>query len=450
MGEFFSDAFWTSFMAETWERDPRGATVPQQPVVSSEMAFAAACRAGEELRRGRSDVLARWAAGTDSPRAVRAQDRVASAPMPRAQDASFAGYVQRLQRDHGIASFFLVISHLHWFSQAFAANAQRFAREICRRVGVPASSAWSDVYMGNYATSPFGVHLDGASNFTFGIHGRKTLYLWEPKFYRAHQQAFASGHWRDFICDSIILDVRAGEMIYWPARFWHVADSHGELSVTVNIAFYENARRLDLALPTLHSCIQSADSEWLNEPLGNYPYDDSSNPDVSAFRFEMDRTLGLLQRLGRDRELRQKLEHELIARWLRARSSLGFQQRAEPEGLSGMGPHSLLGAKDAEIRLNLNPALTILWTRGPRGELIFAANGKSNSIEQATANIVRLFARLNSGAAASVSQLCQEFSGSAEVDGYELETSPELIAAILSQLVAWGAARWSVATTQAA
>jgi hypothetical protein len=98
--------------------------------------------------------------------------------------------------------------------------------------------AWTDAYFGRYASTPFGVHVDGASNFTFGIDGYKSLYLWEPDYYHARMASAGAHGYQEFIADAIKLTVGPGEVIYWPSRFYHVAIPDNRFSVTMNFAFY--------------------------------------------------------------------------------------------------------------------------------------------------------------------------------------------------------------------
>ena len=54
--------------------------------------------------------------------------------------------------------------------------------------------SWTDAYFGRYRSTPFGVHLDGASNFTFGVSGYKTFYLWEPDYFRVEGYRVTTYH----------------------------------------------------------------------------------------------------------------------------------------------------------------------------------------------------------------------------------------------------------------
>lgn len=133
------------------------------------------------------------------------------------------------------APYMLHLSHLHCFDPGVERAVTKFVTELARDVGFPEGGFWIDAYVGNYARTPFGVHLDGASNFTLGVVGTKELHLWEPEAYWAAQAngdlASLEGHGR-------VLEARPGRTIYWPSRYWHVAYPGEGLSVTFNVAAY--------------------------------------------------------------------------------------------------------------------------------------------------------------------------------------------------------------------
>ncbi len=43
---------------------------------------------------------------------------------------------------------------------------------------VPTPESLSAIFLGNYESTPFGVHKDDKSNFQFVIEGRKRMHLW--------------------------------------------------------------------------------------------------------------------------------------------------------------------------------------------------------------------------------------------------------------------------------
>jgi hypothetical protein len=136
--------------------------------------------------------------------------------------------------------YLLHVSHLHRFDRQLSDQISAFAAELVRHVGLPTGQLWVDAYVGRYARTPFGTHLDGASNFTLGVKGTKDLHLWEPEEYWS-AYAEAGGQPADLesrLGPGRVMSVVPGRVVYWPARYWHVAVPGAGLSVTLNIACY--------------------------------------------------------------------------------------------------------------------------------------------------------------------------------------------------------------------
>ncbi|MCH9686809.1 MAG: hypothetical protein K0V04_35575 [Deltaproteobacteria bacterium] len=160
--------------------------------------------------------------------------------LPRAAQIDWEGYAQQQAQP-----FLLQLSHLHRQHAGLGAAIESFVRQLVAASGLPTRGFWVDCYVGRYDQTPFGVHLDGNSNFTLGVFGHKDIYLWEPKSYWEH-----CGKAGDFelpehgpqresmLAQAHRLAVDPGRLVYWPSRYWHVAEPGPGLSVTLNVAAY--------------------------------------------------------------------------------------------------------------------------------------------------------------------------------------------------------------------
>jgi hypothetical protein len=225
---------WEAFRRDNWESAPLPAIAPQSEVFSVSRLWDAVKEACERFRKtGSTPGFIRWGAhGVLGPRDVETHGPL----LPSADDVTPEAYDRRLSQ-LGHREFFFQLGDLARARGDLWDGIYEFASEMSTFTGVPSDRLYADVYVGRYGATPFGVHLDGASNFTFGLVGKKTLYLWEPSYYHAEMER-ASRSLSDFIPDAMTLPVGPGQLIYWPSRMWHVADSHGELTMTANIAFY--------------------------------------------------------------------------------------------------------------------------------------------------------------------------------------------------------------------
>ena len=108
--------------------------------------------------------------------------------------------------------------------------------------------------------TPF--HFDKEHNFILQIHGRKTIYVWEPNDVivaddRARDRFHARGSrdliaWKeDFRSRAHRFDVGPGEGAYMPSTSPHLVEVGDEPSITVSFTYYTNSTRRDARLRTL-------------------------------------------------------------------------------------------------------------------------------------------------------------------------------------------------------
>jgi 50S ribosomal protein L16 3-hydroxylase len=228
------EAFWNEFLETSWERHPAHLGTAVEPLLTPEELFGLAVDVAESVGGGNARIKIPWC---DDGRKIRALEpnRTSAEVLPQRRDRNLDGYRQRMS---GFETFFFQIPTLHLFDSVLWSRIVRFCRKLYPKTGVPGHMAWTDAYFGRYASTPFGVHVDGASNFTFGVDGYKSLYLWEPDYYHAHMARAGVHGYREFIADATKLTVGPGEVIYWPSRFYHVAIPDNRFSVTMNFAFY--------------------------------------------------------------------------------------------------------------------------------------------------------------------------------------------------------------------
>jgi hypothetical protein len=227
-------AFWKDFLENTWECEPAHLGTAIEPLLAPEELFTLAVIVAEAVAGGDASLKVRWC---DDGKKIRtlAPDPANAAVLPQRRDRSIEGYCRRMSE---VETFFFQLPSLQRFHAALWPRIVRFCRNLYPHTGIPAHMAWTDAYFGRYASTPFGVHLDGASNFTFGVHGYKSLYLWEPEYYHAHMASAGAYDFDRFLPDAIKLTVGPGEVIYWPHRFYHIAIPDNRFSVTMNFAFY--------------------------------------------------------------------------------------------------------------------------------------------------------------------------------------------------------------------
>lgn len=219
-----ADEFWQPLLSTLWRRRPG---VLREPDVYGLGAPADVLRALRSLRTDNRRRLRmpsiRCFRGTEEQLAF-------AAWVPDAADTSLDAYVARLGDDAGV-----MVSELQSLDWQLCKRTIAFLAELGRRAGAPMGGATLDLFCATAARGFTGLHKDSQDVFTFIVSGTKRFYLWPFEHFRAEAglaeaQALGSSvldhvDWRAHVADAVILEGRPGEVFYWPASWWHVAES---------------------------------------------------------------------------------------------------------------------------------------------------------------------------------------------------------------------------------
>ena len=248
MDAFLPDGFWREFLATRWQKDLLAPTMLCAPIMTAESAFEALLAASRAFRRPDPRMLdtVRWTSGPGAVQTLSPQfaaDTETRLPLP--EDRSFEDFAERHARVSSTRRFFLTVGHFQRHTPTLWNNVRAFWKPVFDHSGVPQRSHCA-LYVGNYDATPFGVHIDAGDNFTIGIVGKKTYFVWEPDVYLAHEASFKAGRWRDLVGLGTKLTIAPGQIMYWPRRLYHIAAPDGELTVSASLASYENKSTVDL------------------------------------------------------------------------------------------------------------------------------------------------------------------------------------------------------------
>ena len=224
--------FWSGFVRRFWGRRP---TVIRQPfaraIASPAEMFAAMVAATDRIRTDDQDFVLTIDGvhlGTDVERWL-----------PRKKDRSLEGLADRIAGELPGSHFAVFVRavqlELGW---EFWRRVRRFLTGLYSLVGVPANFAEIGLFAGNYARTPRGIHIDAADVFCFVIEGRKRMRVWP-------RSAFPDGAYRDGyggerarLSKSCVLDGEAGDILFWPASYWHIAESRGGTVSSLSLGLY--------------------------------------------------------------------------------------------------------------------------------------------------------------------------------------------------------------------
>lgn len=396
---------WDDFVERYWERAP---TILQQamthPFLSRADFFEAALAAS-----------AVFTARTTRERSVRAfidgrQILVDVARhLPERSDGDLTAYVHRMAA--GRSSFALVLNELQAAYPPLFFKLRNFLSGLFARVGLPAGNSQAVAFIGNYQRSAFGVHRDDYSSFQFVLEGVKRFRIW-PSSVFGEIATFDPSDYSSLLDQSTLLEGRAGDILYWPASYYHIGETDGAAA----------AASLAVEVPT-----RAGPWQWLSGALGRLASDDAEADGTVPFL--RNATLGVLPELlseTLDAVLadREALNARLMPRWL-VHQSAASMAAPEPQGDVTLAEDAWIGGDPAY------PILVVVRD----DEATCSANGHAFAIP-AHPRILAMIQRLNAGTPIAVSTLLTDHQGDAELGDELISVGPDEVRGVLEALYA--------------
>jgi len=310
---FMSAETWSGFAAEVWEKRP--VVLPQacpKPPATHDTLFAALVAASDLARTtGDGGNFGMWCAGYKLTNIM--------GLLPESADCNIPSYLQRVDHLVGGENFTLLLANPHLVSNEIQRRMWFFVRDMIEHTGQPCGGVDSSIFIGSYSQTPFGVHRGQMSVMTFPVYGIKRFLLWPRGYGQEHIDIQDSLSYDAHRGAAQVLQAQPGDLMYWPADWWHVADDRKRPSAAFNIGFWWDKPPLDRALLAMSEALSRADvprnhGEAAYDPLqisfpppcaGNGP-----NPDLS-------RAAQMLRAVICNRSLTDRLHAE----WLAFRSS---------------------------------------------------------------------------------------------------------------------------------
>lgn len=299
--------------------------------------------------------------------------------LPAASDESFDHYVARVSRSLGGRRFGLFSGLTHTHDYAFWCGLRPFLRDLSGVVGLPLGGWQFQLLVANYRNTPFGIHKDEQAVLTHVARGTKRFLLW-PLGYFAHRRdlpvdiqhmeavkwslTFADPADYQRACDdAIVIDAREGDLVYWPASYWHIAvsgpDDDAELpAITMGWGAFVNAAPF-AGLAGMLAPAQAWPTTWATEGLRG------GLQEPPAFAAALFRGLATPARKAQAR-------HVALVSWLKRMSAFGCI------GVPAPRSPPMLVSQDVVRRSDDVP---ILWLMLARNTLAVAANGHATVLK---------------------------------------------------------------------
>lgn len=174
--------------------------------------------------------------------------------LPRRTDASLRAYADRVNQAFG-SPFALIVHGPHAASFPAYQKIRRFIGPLRASRDLADAIIDTDVFAGTYRMTPQGVHVDAASNFAFVIDGTKRMLVWPPDVFAEHpdRRAPRSEGGATFIDTlelqsyrerAVVLEGGPGDVLFWPASWWHVGEAADDFVVTWNLSVFRGHRRV--------------------------------------------------------------------------------------------------------------------------------------------------------------------------------------------------------------
>jgi 50S ribosomal protein L16 3-hydroxylase len=409
----FSSDFWADFVGHYWEKRP---FILKQafatPVATSAEVFQGLVTASDQYRAGAS-------LGVRFYIEQGLQQAEIDKHLPESGDGSIGRYAERVNQMLEGRRFGLVVNQYSMHQAQVYLRLRKLFRGLNELVGTPAFLSEAVVFLGNYDKTPFGIHQDSASNFTFVLEGRKRIRAWPDKFFPDSRSACQRLEYERFLDGATTLDGEPGDVLYWPSSYWHVAESLGGLSLTLGMgnyvklceggAFFRHVIRMVENRLWVASGMNACSSR-----PGRLQQSAAKLPEV------IEKATGTLQEIANDPQLEQDLQVE----WMNRLTSMGFLGVPPPLAHTPLADADWVG---------VDPCFPIIWLPADDDEIVCSANGHSFSTA-AHPNILKLLERLNRGKACRVKDLIEEHAGSVVVRDVRFEAAPEDIRSLLEKL----------------
>jgi hypothetical protein len=159
--------------------------------------------------------------------------------LPKASDKSFLNYNARMVDTLGGVAFYLLLSNLEATDYILWKWGCDFLRNLYRRVEMNRIGVHYLLFMGNYTSTPLGVHRDAATFFHFPIEGTKYLRTWPASISSTHPGLIGLTKYDEYLNSSQLLKAGRGGAFYMPTSCWHIGESRdGEFVVSLALSMF--------------------------------------------------------------------------------------------------------------------------------------------------------------------------------------------------------------------
>ncbi|MGZ3772173.1 MAG: JmjC domain-containing protein [Pseudobdellovibrionaceae bacterium] len=301
--------------------------------------------------------------------------------LPEKEDKSILGYHDRMSAL--FPDYCLVCDELlrvNYKKQHIITN---FTSELYDHVGLPNRFSEIGLYLGNYRKTPFGVHVDNCSVFSFPVVGEKSFRLWTPLFVKQNPGLVRAFKYNKYKNDSQLLKAGPGDMIYWPSSAWHIAESDGSFSATWSLGIWVDKPYQELFNESLTELLNKKGGSFIAGKTTRFKNLHSDVGEVAELPKAYLQAIDLLKNLTLP-----ELQETFLKSWMKHISLQGFKNI--PHNEFKISSHS-------RIQLR-NRKSMILWQKGVTSkEKVYLSFGGALVESSISGGLLKLVKALNAG-----------------------------------------------------
>jgi hypothetical protein len=187
--------------------------------------------------------------------------------LPTASDTSWDSYLKRLSDQTGFPDWGLCLTDPQLSNTKIFRRLLIFLDSLYGYIGMPCGGCSPDLFMMNHKASFFRLHKDAQDVFTFVISGWRRFLLWPFETFstiagmEAHESRkphlLTEVDHEVYRSQATVVEGTAGDLLYWPAEWWHVGESNGERAVTLGVGTVHEAnpmQKISAAADRLRKC----------------------------------------------------------------------------------------------------------------------------------------------------------------------------------------------------
>ncbi len=345
--------------------------------------------------------------------------------LPLKSDSSLQAYHRRML-ELSDSNYSLYLTNFYTANFQLWHAQREFVHGLQQCVGLPSAGIGSDVFMGHYPQTAFGVHCDPMDVFYTPVLGKKRYRIWDKEYVSKHPEIVGKTEYQEHLEQSIIIEGEPGDLIYWPSRSFHIAEGTHELTVAMG-TFYDLRQSTEMLS---FNCLYSA-----MERTGKVPPARIIHPD-SKISFDPTQPTESASKPPPELEKsRESLINLLQSPQYRDAEKIFWQKTVSTSGLNISAPLNKQSSFAPSSTIQVNPKYPILGTllESDKVYCIFANGYVHQTVPHPF--IHALIMELNKGDVHQIQPLTEQFSGSFEFQGQQLDLAPEIVANLLNFII---------------